>query len=38
VEAQVREGRWWGVAVAFLVGGALGAAFTYVIVVHFAKL
>jgi hypothetical protein len=28
----------WGIAVALLVGGALGAAFTYVIVVHFARL
>jgi hypothetical protein len=30
--------RWWWVGVAALVGGALGAAFTYVIVVHFATL
>jgi hypothetical protein len=28
----------WGIAVAFLVGGALGGAFTYVIVIHFARL
>jgi hypothetical protein len=34
----MKERQWWGVAVAFLIGGALGAAFTYVIVVHFATL
>jgi hypothetical protein len=36
--AQVREKRWWGVAIAFLVGSALGGAFTYVIVIHFSTL
>jgi hypothetical protein len=36
--AQVKDRQSWGIAVAFLVGGALGAAFTYVIVIHFAKL
>jgi hypothetical protein len=30
--------QWWGIVVAALVGGALGAAFTYAIVVHYATL
>jgi hypothetical protein len=33
---QVKRRQQWGIAVAVLIGGGLGAGFTYVVVTHFA--